>query len=154
MQPSATVNSETQPGVAAPQSRYRSGGPESLMTWASLGNQGRKFIGSGPSAAELRAFSGRPPMEPIRVYAGLDAAETPRERAELAVRELQRTGAFSREVLCLDTTTGTGWVNADAVDPLEYMYNGNSALVSMQYSYLPSVISFLVDKERARAAAE
>jgi uncharacterized membrane protein len=50
------------------------------------------------------------------------------------------------------TTTGTGWVNARAVDPLEYMYAGNTALVSMQYSYLPSWISFLVDKERARAA--
>ncbi|MGK5677893.1 alpha/beta hydrolase [Actinoplanes sp. URMC 104] len=148
----ATVNSETQPGVAEPQSKYRSGGPGSLMSWASLGNQGRKFIGSGPDEAELRAFSGRAPMEPIRVYAGLDAAPTPRERAELAVRELVRTGAFSREVLCLVTTTGTGWVNADAVDPLEYMYNGDTALVSMQYSYLPSVISFLVDQERARAA--
>jgi len=35
---------------------------------------------------------------------------------------------------------------------LEYMYNGDTALVATQYSYLPSPISFLVDKERAREA--
>ena len=39
-----------------------------------------------------------------------------------------------------------------AVDPMEYMYNGDTAMVAMQYSYLPSWISFLVDKERAREA--
>jgi uncharacterized membrane protein len=55
-------------------------------------------------------------------------------------------------VLCVITTTGTGWVNEHGVDPLEYMYGGDTALVGMQYSYLPSWISFLVDKERARAA--
>jgi uncharacterized membrane protein len=55
-------------------------------------------------------------------------------------------------VLCVITTTGTGWVNARAVDPLEYMYHGDTALVATQYSYLPSPISFLVDKERAREA--
>lgn len=148
----ATVNSETQPGVAAPVSAYRSGGPGSLATWDSLGNQGRTFIGGGPDSAELRAFSGQAPKEPIRIYAGLDSAPTARERAELVVRELRRTGGFDRAVLCLVTTTGTGWVNAQGVDPLEYMYNGDTALVSMQYSYLPSVISFLVDEDRARAA--
>ncbi|GAA3384710.1 alpha/beta-hydrolase family protein [Cryptosporangium minutisporangium] len=90
---------------------------------------------------------------PIRVYVGLDTAPTSRERAALAVRELQRTGAFHRETLCLVTTTGTGWVNPQAVDPLEYMYRGDTALAAMQYSYLPSPISFLTDEERAREAA-
>jgi uncharacterized membrane protein len=146
------VNGETQPDVRATDDPLRAGGPESLITWASLGNQGRKFIAGGPDAAQLRAFAGPTVTAPIRVYAGLDSAGTSRERAALAVRELQRTGAFSRQVLCVITTTGTGWVNAQAVDPLEYMYAGNSALVAMQYSYLPSPISFLVDKERARAA--
>ena len=89
---------------------------------------------------------------PIRVYAGLDSAPTSRERAALAVQELQRTGAFDRKVLCVVTTTGTGWVDEKAVDPLEYMYNGDTAMVGLQYSYLPSWISFLVDKERARDA--
>lgn len=146
------VNGETQPDVRPPADPLRAGGPNSLISWASLGNQGRTFIAGGPDTAQLQAFAGAEVIAPIRVYAGLDSAATSRDRAALAVRELQRTGAFSRAVLCVITTTGTGWVNENAVDPLEYMYAGNSALVSMQYSYLPSPISFLVDKERARAA--
>jgi len=146
------VNGETEPGTTAPTDPLRSGGPGSLMSWASLGNQGRTFVAGGPSTAERREFSGAPGPDPIRVYAGLDAAPTSRERAELAVRELQRTGAFSRQVLCVITTTGTGWVDRQAIDPLEYMYNGDTALVGMQYSYLPSWLSFLVDKERASQA--
>ena len=34
------------------------------------------------------------------------------------------------------------------------MYNGNTAIVSMQYSFLPSWLSFLVDKENARQAGQ
>jgi uncharacterized membrane protein len=50
-------------------------------------------------------------------------------------------------------TTGTGWVDEHAVDPLEYMFNGDTATVAMQYSYLPSWLSFLIDRERAEDAA-
>src|SRR4030095_7932846 len=130
----------------------RSGGPGSLVSWASLGNQGRTFVAGGPSMDELRQFGGTGAAHPIRVYAGLDSAPTSRERAALAVRELQRTGAFSRRVLCVITTTGTGWVDPLAVEPLEYLYNGDTAMVGLQYSYLPSWLSFLVDKERAHEA--
>ncbi|GAA2845522.1 hypothetical protein GCM10020220_038610 [Nonomuraea rubra] len=49
-------------------------------------------------------------------------------------------------------TTGTGWVDPHLADTLEYMYNGRTALVAMQYSYLPSWVSFLVDREKAAAA--
>jgi uncharacterized membrane protein len=147
-----TINGETSPGVSAPTDPNRSGGPGSLASWASLGNQGRTFIAGGPTTAELRQFNGAEPKAPIRVYTGLESAPSAHDRAALAVRELQRTGAFSRKVLCVITTTGTGWVNLKAVDPLEYMYNGDTALVGMQYSYLPSWLSFLVDKARAREA--
>jgi uncharacterized membrane protein len=146
------VNGETQPGVQAPVDLERSGGPGSLVSWASLGNQGRTFVTGGPTDAELAAFGGPSPAHPIRVYTGLDSAPTTEERAALAVRELERTGAFARTVLCVITTTGTGWVDAKAVDPLEYLYHGDTALVAMQYSYLPSWLSFLVDKDRAREA--
>jgi uncharacterized membrane protein len=147
-----TVNDETQPDTNPPDDPLRSGGPGSLVSWESLGNQGRTFVTGSPDPAQLRAFSGTTARDPIRVYAGLDSAPTSRERAALAVRELERTGAFSRRVLCVVTTTGTGWVNEDAIDPLEYMYGGDTAVVALQYSYLPSWLSFLVDKERAREA--
>jgi uncharacterized membrane protein len=148
----STVNGETEPGVQPPDDPLRSGGPGSLVSWASLGNQGRSFVAGGPTVAQLQSFSGTAAHDPIRVYAGLDSAPTSRQRATLAVQELQRTGAFDRRVLCVITTTGTGWVDKLAVDPLEYMYNGDTALVALQYSYLPSWLSFLVDKERAHEA--
>jgi uncharacterized membrane protein len=122
------------------------------VSWSSLGNQGRKFVAGGPTTSQLREFSGTDPVDPIRVYAGLDSASSTAARADVAARELVRTGALDRKVLVVITTTGTGWVDADAVDPLEYMYNGDTAMVGMQYSYLPSWLSFLVDKERARQA--
>jgi uncharacterized membrane protein len=146
------VNGETEPGVTPPDDPLRSGGSGSLVSFASLGNQGRNFVANGPSMEELRRFGGAGARRPIRVYAGLESASTPRERAALAVAELQRTGAFHRKVLLVITTTGTGWVNEEGVGPLEYMYNGDSAMVGLQYSYLPSWLSFLVDKERARQA--
>ena len=147
-----TVNGETAPDTRPPDDPLRSGGPGSLVSWASLGNQGRSFVTGGPDPDELRRFSGSAGPGAIRVYAGLDSAAGSRERAALAVRELERTGAFARRILCVITTTGTGWVDGRAVDPLEYLYNGDTALVATQYSYLPSWLSFLVDKQRAREA--
>ena len=74
------------------------------------------------------------------------------QEADLAVRELERTNAFDRAVLAVGTTTGTGWINENTADSLEYIYNGDTAIVSLQYSYLPSWISFIVDKARAQEA--
>ncbi|GIH90559.1 alpha/beta hydrolase [Planobispora siamensis] len=147
-----TLNGETSPGTSSPRAATLSGSPSSLVSWASLGLEGRDFVAGGPTEAELLGFSGLPPERPIRVYVGLDAASSVRERAALAVRELERTGAFDRRVLCVITTTGTGWVDPRPADALEFMYNGDTALVSIQYSYLPSWLSFLVDRERARVA--
>jgi uncharacterized membrane protein len=144
-----TINGETDAGITATTDPLRSGGPGSLVSWDSLGNQGRSFIGGGPSEEQVKQFAGRTAQRPVRVYVGLDSAPSATERAALAVRELQRTGAFDRKVLVVITTTGTGWVNAAAADPIEYMYGGDTAMVATQYSYLPSWLSFLVDHERA-----
>ena len=70
----------------------------------------------------------------------------------LAVEELDRTGAFDRPVLIVATTTGTGWVDPDAAEAIEHLWSGNTALVAQQYSFLPSWISFLVDKDKAAEA--
>jgi uncharacterized membrane protein len=90
-------------------------------------------------------------MNPVRVYVGLKSAPTLAARAQLAVAELVRTGAFQRKVLVVFATTGSGWVNENLAKPLEYMYGGDSALVALQYSYLPSWISFLTGGEAADA---
>ncbi|EWT02196.1 membrane protein [Intrasporangium oryzae NRRL B-24470] len=148
----AGTNAGTAPGVTQPLAPERSGSSASTVAWDSLGIQGRSFVGRGPDAATLEQFSGRPAKTPIRVYVGLDSAPTAHERAEAAVRELTRTGAFSRKVLVVAGSTGTGWLEPQATDSLEYEWNGDSAIVTIQYSYLPSWISTLVDVDRAREA--
>ncbi len=146
------VDDGTGDGVAPPIGPARSGSPESLVSWSSLGRQGRAFVAGGPSVERLARFNGLPAKQPIRSYVGIDSAPTIAEEAALAVRELQRAGGFSRKVLCVITTTGTGWVDPKAAAALEYMYNGDTALVGIQYSYLPSWISFLAETDRAEEA--
>ena len=150
----SAVNDELDPNQPAPTTPLRSGGPGSLVSWESLGHQGRLFVANGPSVAKLTEFNKTPATEPIRAYAGLNSAKGIRATAELAARELQRAGGLKRKVIAVATTTGTGWINAAEADSLEYMYNGDTAIVSMQYSFLPSWLSFLVDKENARQAGE
>jgi uncharacterized membrane protein len=146
------TNTSTDPGVVRPADPGRSGSPASLVPWQTLGRQGRDFVSGGPTRTELAAFGGRLTRSPVRVYAGLDSAPTTHQRAALAVRELRRAGGFDRSVLVVVTTTGTGQVEADNVDAIELMYRGDTAIVAMQYSYLPSWISFLGDHEKAQAA--
>ncbi|MGK9269808.1 alpha/beta-hydrolase family protein [Williamsia muralis] len=152
----AAVNEETKAGDEPPTSSLRSGGPGSLVSWDSLGRQGRVFVSRGPTVEELSAFNnGRPAIEAIRTYAGLaSGGDTIRENAQLAAEELLRTGGFDRAVIGVATTTGTGWINESLASTLEYMYNGDTAIVGLQYSYLPSWLSFLVDRERAGQAGE
>lgn len=145
-------NNQTPPGITQPASGNRSGSPSSYVPWSTLGRQGRVFVGSGPSDTALQQFNDASSTDPIRAYVGLDSAPNATARADLAVKELERTHAFQRKVLILATTTGTGWLEPQAVDSLEYMYNGDSAIVAQQYSYLPSWISFIVDKQNAREA--
>ncbi|BBX31337.1 transmembrane protein [Mycolicibacterium mageritense DSM 44476 = CIP 104973] len=150
----SAVNDETSPDFTAPTSKFRSGGPESLDSWESLGHQGRVFVSNGPTVQQLSEFNGKPAIEPIRAYAGLHSADGIKATAALAAKELVRTGGLDRQVVAVATTTGTGWINEAEASALEYMYNGDTAIVSMQYSFLPSWLSFLVDKENARQAGQ
>ena len=145
-------NTTTAEGVEPTSSALRSGGPGSLVSWDSLGRQGRTIAGTGPTAAEIAAFTGAPATEPIRAYAGTLSAADVEERAELAVADLERAGGFDRRNLLVATTTGSGWLDSGAIDSFEYLTGGDSAIVAMQYSYLPSWLSYLVDQKKAREA--
>lgn len=147
-------NNQTNSGDQKPAMAERSGSPTSLVPWDTLGRQGRAFIANGPSQKQLRDFNRQEPMQPIRVYVGINSANTAEARADLAVKELERTGAFDRSVLVVMTATGTGWIEPQSADSLEYMWNGDTALATIQYSYLPSWISFLVDRDNATAAGK
>ena len=91
-------------------------------------------------------------MEPLRVYVGLNSAETVEQRAELALAELKRVGAFDRAVMVIATPTGTGWVDPAGIarrDPL----SRRVLSVSVQYSYLPSWLSLLVEPDTGAETA-
>jgi uncharacterized membrane protein len=142
----------TPSGVEQPDSPLRSGSKDSLVSWDSMGREGRTFVARGPTVGEIEAVTGTEAKEPIRAYAGLGNSEGVEERAALAVDDLERAGGFDREHLLVVTTTGTGWVEPSAAAGFEYVTGGDSAIVSMQYSHLASWVSFLVDAGRAREA--
>ncbi|HME74529.1 MAG TPA: alpha/beta hydrolase [Mycobacterium sp.] len=142
-------DSATPAGISQPLLREKSGSPASLAPWESLGYQGRDFVATGPHAADLARLNGRPAKEPIRVYAGLHTAPDDRGRLAVLLGELERTGAFTRKLLVIAPTTGTGWIDPVAASSLEMMYNGDTAIVGMQYSFLPSWISFLADRQKS-----
>lgn len=148
----SVANTQTPEDTTRPTTPLRSGSPDSLVAWEDLGREGRVFVGRGPLAQDISELTGKPAVDPIRAYAGIDAADDTEERAELAVRELERAGGFERSHLLVVTTTGSGWVEPSAAGSFEVLTDGDSAIVSMQYSYLPSWLSFLVDQERARDA--
>lgn len=123
------------------------GRADSLIDWAAIGAPGRDFITSGPDAEAISAFTGRPALNPIRVYVGRANGDTPRDRAELALAELKRLGAFDRKVLLVVSPTGTGWMDPGSHDPVEYMHDGDIATVSAQYSYLQSPLALILETE-------
>lgn len=142
----------TKESTTRPTTDLRSGGPGSLVAWDSLGRQGRAFTGEGPTASDIEGVVHQPADQPVRAYAGLDSADDAESRAALAVDDLERAGGFRRANLLVVTTTGSGWVDPALVDSFEYLSSGDTASVAMQYSYLPSWLSYLVDQKKAREA--
>jgi uncharacterized membrane protein len=142
-------NTTTRANIVQPRQPERSGSPTSYAPWETLGFQGRNFVATGPHADELTRLNGGAAKEPIRVYVGLNTADNDDSRMAVLLSELERTGAFERRLLVIVPTTGTGWINPVAARALEMMYNGDTAIVGSQYSFLPSWISFLGDREKS-----
>jgi uncharacterized membrane protein len=124
-----------------------------LLNWQDLGRMGREFIASGPSQASISALTKGPASQPVRVYAGLNSAASPQARARLALAELQRVGAFDKSVLVIIVPTGTGWIDPAGSDTVEYLHRGDVASVAVQYSYLSSWLSLLIEPDNGSATA-
>ncbi|RMX08842.1 hypothetical protein D8I35_02145 [Corticibacter populi] len=139
----AALDEVIEDDVPAPQAWNKTGSPQSLIGWQTLGREGRRAIAAPPTAAQIGEATGLVALEPLRVYVGLNSAETPQARAELALRELQRIGAFERANLVIVTPTGSGWVDPESQKALEYVLHGDVASVSVQYSYLLSWLAML-----------
>ena len=146
------TNGTTSSDAREPTSGSLSGGAGSLVAWDTWGSR----AGTSPAAPRHRSSSRRSPGAGHAADPGLRRAGLRGLRAgarQLAVRELERTGAFDRKVLAVMTSTGTGWIDPQTADALEFLHNGDTAEVSMQYSFLPSWISFLVDRSKAADAS-
>ena len=135
--------------IVPPSGAFSTGGPDSLISWDKIGRKGKHFLVLGPTKDEISEVTQKPSIAPIRVYAGLGAGETPEERAQMALSELIRVGGFDRAVLIVATPTGTGWLDPAAVDTIEFLHGGDSAIVAVQYSYLPSPVSLVFEPDYA-----
>jgi uncharacterized membrane protein len=150
----APANEQTTEGILAPHSSSVSGSRPSFVAWDTLGYMGRDFVATATTMRDLQMFHGSdaPFADPVRAYVGVRSADTAAARAALAVRELERAGGFDRKVLVVWMPTGTGWMIPKAAAALEQLHRGDTAIVAIQYSFLPSLLAAFVDAGLANEA--
>ena len=93
--------------------------------------------------ADLEDVASGKVVEPVRVFVGRASAPTVEERVDVAMSEMERFGGFEREAVLMVIPTGTGWINEQLVQPVEYFHDGDVATVTVQYSHLPSPLAFV-----------
>ncbi|MBC8746930.1 MULTISPECIES: alpha/beta-hydrolase family protein [Paraburkholderia] len=148
------ANEDTTEGIAAPESSAVSGSSGSFVAWDSLGRMGRDFAATATSSKQLAMFHGTDArlVDPVRVYVGVRSADSIEQRAQLAVRELERAGGFDRKLLVVWVPTGTGWIVPKAATSVEQLHRGDTAIVAIQYSFLPSRLAIFMDAGLANEA--
>jgi uncharacterized membrane protein len=138
------ANQKVEPGYAtAPASPLVSGSPESLLPFTDLGQQGRRFVTDVVTPELIEEVMGEPAVaQPIRTYVGFNSEPLYQTgRAELALAELDRAGAFDRSYLLLVSPTGTGWVDQTLIEAAEFLTRGDIATCCIQYARYPSFLS-------------
>ena len=120
-----------------------SGYKHSLVSYDKLGAQGRRFVSQVLKPADInRVRQTKTAKQPIRTFVGYNSISLfPSARAERALQELDRTGAFERKYLLLVSPTGTGWVDQTMIESLELLSNGDVASCAIQYARFPSFLS-------------
>ena len=129
--------------ASAPDNPMVSGSPESLLPFADLGWEGRRYVTDVVTPELIEQVMGEPAVaQPIRTYVGFNSEPRYRTgRAELAMAELERTGAFNRSTLLLVSPTGTGWVDNTMIEAAEFLTRGDIATCCIQYARYPSFLS-------------
>lgn len=145
------VDRQMPKGEHAPTSSLRSGGPGSSQTWKSLGQDGAKFVAAGPDAARIQQVTGAAAKESIRVFAGRQ--NSMESTVDTAMAELDRTHAWERKGVLVETATSTGYINLWGASSFEYLTGGDSAIVSMAYSNLPSAFGLILGRQDPPRAA-
>ncbi len=101
-----------------------------------LGRAASAFVSDVTKMPDLPAD-----RQPVRVAVGVRSAPSVEERVELAMQELERTGAFRKGTIVVASPSGTGYVNLTMAETVERMLGGDSAIVSVAYSERPSILS-------------
>jgi uncharacterized membrane protein len=128
-----------------------SGSYDSLVRFDTLSRQGGRYVWTVTPPRKIAELMDTDDVQaPIRVYVGLGSADTEEGRVALVLDELERTGAFERSWILVDSPTGTGYVNYAAVNALEVLARGDCATIAMQYAARPSVLSLDRVKEGRR----
>lgn len=117
------------------------GSPASGIPWNVQSREGTRWLSAVLLKGHIADVMGDSSKQPIRVYASLDAADTEEGRADLLLRELDRTGAWDRASIALFSPTGSGYVNYVACETYEYLARGDCASMAIEYSVLPSALS-------------
>ncbi|HWM09002.1 MAG TPA: alpha/beta-hydrolase family protein [Solirubrobacteraceae bacterium] len=99
-------------------------GPDSLIPQETLDFEASRFLAGTEKGL---------PIDPIRVFVGVHSAPTVEARAALAVRELERLGAFDRRRIVVISATLRGYVNPIIPDAIEQFSGGDCACVVIQY---------------------
>lgn len=119
-----------------------SGSPDSVIPYATMSRMGRRMVWTLRLPDEIERVMGEPARaHPIRIYGGLELADTPEKRAALVLDDLERAGGLDRSWLMVASPTGTGYVNYAATGALEFLTRGDCATIALQYSARPSLIS-------------
>jgi uncharacterized membrane protein len=137
-------NDKVEPGYAtAPTAPEVSGSPESVSTFAELGLQGRRYVVDVLTPDVIEETLGEPAKaQPIRTFIGFNTEPLySTGRAEPALEELDRTGAFDRSFLLLVSPTGTGWVDHTMIEAAELLTRGDIATCCIQYGRSPSFLA-------------
>jgi uncharacterized membrane protein len=138
------ANEKVEPAYATPPATpLVSGSDDSLLPFADLGQQGRRYVSDVVTPELIKQVMGEEALaHPIRVYVGFNSEPLyPTGRAELALAELDRAGAFDRSHLLLVSPTGTGWVDHTLIETAEFLTRGDIATCSIQYGRYPSFLS-------------
>ena len=117
------------------------GSAESTVPWSAQSREGRRWLSSVLTAAQIEALMDEPAKQPIRAYASLQSGATDEDRAAVVLAELDRTKAFERSAIALFSPTGSGYVNYVATETFDYLTRGDCASFAIEDSVLPSSFS-------------
>lgn len=132
-----------EPGMETPPTLPEiTGSPESGLDWMKQTREGARWLAASiPPSVINEVMQRTDAKQPIRVYASIDIAEDPHERAQILLNEIDRTKALERKHFALFSPTGSGYVNYVATETFEFLTGGDCASAAIQYSVLPSSLS-------------